>query len=241
VPDEEEKAIPSPEERRRLFTCPPPKFWDTRKRVDWTDHGCHVFGWPSTGGVVIKEDADAVDLQFLGLNRLDPQKERWGDQEREDEFVRRLRMVGGKFWRGEWEARKVWKWEVDLDWGMMPGREVDLDWGMMPRREDVRKVVYGWVSMEKGGGIWVRRYGGEGISWPEEEEEVDGDQEEEKGYVSVDLGRLKMAVSMEERCEIMEKWLEAKFYKDPRDYKGLKDLFLENEKMDEGEETLEIA
>lgn len=230
MPDEEEKAIPSPEERRRRFTCPPPKFWDTRKRIKWTDHGCNVFGWPSSGGVVIKEDAHAVDLQFLGLNRLDPQRERWGDKEREDEFVRRLRMIGGRCWRGEWEASKVWKWEVELDWEMMP------------RREDVRRVVYGWVSKEKGGGVWVRRYGGEGIMWPEEDEEVVGDQEEEEeDYDAVDLGRLKMAVSMEERCEIMEKWLGAKFYKNPRDYKGLKDLFPENEEMDQGEEIPQIA
>ena len=32
--------------------------------------GCALFGWPSSRGVLIKESANIVDLEFLSVNRL---------------------------------------------------------------------------------------------------------------------------------------------------------------------------
>jgi hypothetical protein len=52
------------------------------------------------------------------------------------------------------------------------------------------------VSEGKGGGVWV-------VEWNEEDE------------VSKRMGRLRMALSMEERRKIMEKYLKAKYHKVP--------------------------
>lgn len=50
------------------------------------------------------------------------------------------------------------------------------------------------MSEGKGGGVWA-------VEWNEEDE------------VSKRMGRLRMALSMEERRKIMEKYLKAKYHK----------------------------
>ena len=54
------------------------------------------YAWPSRGGLVIKNDANAVDLMFLGMDRLNPRLNRDDDQEAEDAFARKLLIIGGK-------------------------------------------------------------------------------------------------------------------------------------------------
>ena len=43
------------------------------------------------------ENVDAVDLDFLGLNYLDPPRERLDDQIEEDTFCQRLLLLGAKW------------------------------------------------------------------------------------------------------------------------------------------------
>lgn len=52
-------------------SCPMTKY-TTNRRSEFGWNGCAVFGWPSTGGVLIKEPADIVDLEFLGVDRFQP-------------------------------------------------------------------------------------------------------------------------------------------------------------------------
>ena len=62
--------------------------------------GCRIFAWPSRGGVVIKNYADAVEMMFLRFDRFDlPIGIPADEQDKEDAFVRELLKVGGKLWQ----------------------------------------------------------------------------------------------------------------------------------------------
>ena len=80
-------------------SCPMPAY-DTSKRAEFGISGVDVFGWPGTGGSLIKKGADAVKLDFLGLDRFKESKRSWNAKEK-DEFCKRLARVGAKRWSSE--------------------------------------------------------------------------------------------------------------------------------------------
>ena len=82
----------------RLCICPPPSDHDVTRRAVFEGHGCTIFACASTGGVVIKNDSDIVDMEFLGLDRFSPREKRDDDDLQEDAFSRQLRKAGGKWW-----------------------------------------------------------------------------------------------------------------------------------------------
>ncbi len=68
----------------------------------------------TAGGVVIKDDAEVVDMAFLGFDRFPTPTHRFPaeEQEREEEFARLLRRVGGTWWASPQRASQVamgWK------------------------------------------------------------------------------------------------------------------------------------
>ncbi len=97
-----------------------------------------VYGYPSSGGVLIKE-TDIVDMQFLSLDRLH-QSQRSPNILEEDRFCALMRRVGATWWGSEQE------------W-------VDVELGLRERTElEERTLVFGWPS--EGGGVWVLRFQG---------------------------------------------------------------------------------
>lgn len=60
-----------------------------------------IFGYPSRGGVIVLEYADAIDFDFLNLSRLDPPSTRASTPEAEDEFCQRLLLLGAKWFDSE--------------------------------------------------------------------------------------------------------------------------------------------
>lgn len=73
------------------------------------------------------------------------------------------------------------------------------DWNdTEPNEYELRNIRLGWP---KEGGLLVLQY--------EQDERPD------------DIGRLRMATTMEERCKIMVERFNAKFYEDPASYEGL--------------------
>jgi hypothetical protein len=64
--------------------CGPKAYTHQKDRKIFSDLGCKLYAWSSRGVVVIKDNADAVDLMFLGIDRLDPQLGSNDDQEAED-------------------------------------------------------------------------------------------------------------------------------------------------------------
>lgn len=86
---------------------------DTLMRYDPLErnlHGTTVRGWPSVGGLIVAERVDHIELEYLQLDRsrATPRSQ---DAAAEDEFCRRLRTVGGKWWvnYGDYEWATVYK------------------------------------------------------------------------------------------------------------------------------------
>ena len=174
---------------RRTIACGPNQPFETWRRTVFSGESCTIYAWPCRGGVIIKENPDIVDMNFLGFDRFSPPAHRFPDeqQDKEDRFARQLLKVGGKLWSSQQRYANVgagWK---------------------EPEGEERMCKFFGWDPPDESGGVWVL--------------EFDVDDEEPP-----ETARLRMALTMKERCTIMEK-LGAKFYKDPTDYEGLRGAY----------------
>ncbi|KAK0510493.1 hypothetical protein JMJ35_006925 [Cladonia borealis] len=119
-----------------IISCPPAFALDIMKRTEFGYTGCTVYGWPSSGGVLIKEPADVVDLNFLGVDRLKASS-RSDNIIEEDAFCNRMRQIGAKWWENEKEF-------IDVSIGMRDATELES-----------RELVFGWPTS---GGVWVLRF-----------------------------------------------------------------------------------
>jgi len=108
------------------------------KRAKYGGWGCTLYGWPSSGGVVIREQADLVELRYLGLDPFNMPTSRHADPDDEDKFCVALRKIGGKWWRSEQRSIDVWVGDLHPD--------------TMPTEEEEREVYIGWP---KEGGVLV--------------------------------------------------------------------------------------
>lgn len=103
------------------------------KRTEFSTSSCSVFGWPSSGGVLIEDEIDAVGLDFLGLDRFKA-TERSSSPAEEDAFCTRLRKIGAKWWEYQDDF-----YGVSLGYGpTTPEEEQDL--------------VFEWPEQ---GGVWL--------------------------------------------------------------------------------------
>lgn len=99
-----------------------------------------VYGYPSTGGILIKDSASLLDMLFLSLPRAQVSY-RSPSPEDEDRFCHLLRRTGATLWPNK------------QDW-------VDAQMGMRDMTEDDKKVlVFGWPR--DGVGVWVLRFASE--------------------------------------------------------------------------------
>lgn len=112
-------------------------------------------------------------MQRLGLDRIEPQAIRFKDQEEEDAVCLRLLSIGRKWWSSERRNFLIWR---ELN-GVVSGVEDEID-------EEMRQV---WVGWPESGGVLV----------PEFQSQVG------KIMVPDDIRRLRMALAMEERCEML--------------------------------------
>ena len=117
-------------------TSCPVNVYDTTKRSEFGRGGCVVYGWPSSGGMLVKEPADIVDLEFLGLDRFKASPRSQNVVE-EDAFCERMRKLGAKWWESEGDYFNV----------------------LVGERErsplEASELVFGWPTT---GGVWVLRF-----------------------------------------------------------------------------------
>lgn len=113
----------------------PPK--STTERTKFGTRGCLVYGYPSTGGVLIKE-ADLLDMLFLSLPRSHV-SQRSPSADEEDRFCNLMRRTGATWW----PSKEDWI-EVQMDM-----REIT--------EEEEKVLVFGWPT--DGVGVWVLRFG----------------------------------------------------------------------------------
>lgn len=120
-------------------SCPQNPPFDTNKRTEFGRLGCTAYGYPSSGGTLIKE-VDVVDMQFLQLDRFSAAR-RSSDMAQEDEFCTRMRKIGVTWWADE----QVW---------------IDVQCGIRERTElESRQLIFGWPTNREG--VWVLRYDSE--------------------------------------------------------------------------------
>ncbi|KAL3457244.1 hypothetical protein BJX64DRAFT_269228 [Aspergillus heterothallicus] len=146
-------------------SCPTNPPDSTTERTEFSRGGCIIYGYPSTGGVLIK-DADLVDMLFLSLPRSRTSQRALGADE-EDRFCHMLRQSGAILWPSK------------RDWmrALLGVREMT--------EEEQKVLVFGWPA--DGVGVWVLRYASE-------------------RQMPRDFGKIRLAVSMEERIQIMEEY-----------------------------------
>jgi hypothetical protein len=153
------------------------------QRTIFGSQGCNIYGYPSSGGILVKE-ADVLDLLYLSLPRSQACKRSTNPNE-EDEFCDRLQRIGAKWWISK------------QDWA-------NATLGVRDLTEDESKVVvYGWPA--EGAGVWVLRY-------------------ESEGDVPDDFGRLRLALTMEERITVMQDY-DAEFAEDASRVHELRDRY----------------
>ncbi|PYH66597.1 uncharacterized protein BO88DRAFT_392872 [Aspergillus vadensis CBS 113365] len=129
-------ALDGVEQDDSACSCPVDPPLSTTERTVFSPGGCRVYGYPSTGGVLIK-NADLVDLLFLSLPRFQAMQ-RASSVDEEDRFCKLLRRTGATWW---------------------PSREDELEvvLGVREMTEEEKKVVvFGWPA--DGVGVWVLRF-----------------------------------------------------------------------------------
>jgi len=180
--------------------CP----YDSTIRTSFGEHEVSIYAWPSKGGVIILNKADAIDFEFLGLNPLDPPIERLPDQNAEDEFCQRLLLLGAKWWDSEARYSII----VAIEEGHTRAGDGSFRVADQPRAtmREKRFVKVGWPST---GGLWVAEYDTALTSVDEEDNEL-----------TQATSWLQMARTMDERCALLRDQFEATFYKTLDDYEG---------------------
>ena len=193
---------------RATYMCGPTIPYDSSVRTDFFDVGARIYAWPSRGGVIVLDDAESIDFEFLGLDPLNPPPSRLEDQAAEEAFCQRLLLLGAKWWDSEARYSIVSAFET----GAFVDRRVDdafyLDNQAPPTMSEKRLIKVGWPST---GGLWVSEFDTAWAGLDEEDNEVPHDEE---------LGRLKMARTMDERCRLLRDRFRAKYFDKVEDYVG---------------------
>jgi hypothetical protein len=102
-----------------------------------------VMCWPSVGGIIAAEHVQSVELDFLGLDRFNAVNRTYNLVE--DEFCRRLRLVGGKWWSSYWDFFDATQ---------------DRARKLTPEEEEV--LYLGWPKSD---GVWVLRLPDQNTFW----------------------------------------------------------------------------
>jgi hypothetical protein len=202
--DAESASLSSP---RMQYECGPGNPYDSSIRTMFTDTEAHIYAWPSKGGVIILNSADAVDFDFLSLDPLDPPSQRLSDQTAEDAFCQRLLLLGAKWWDSE--ARYDIVSAIEDEAQGIP-RTLDFKIGEEPppTMREKRLTRVAWPST---GGVWVADFD---TTW------AGVDDPENLLPYDAETGQLKMARTMDERAILLRDRFNGRHYKDIEEFDG---------------------
>lgn len=208
LPHQFEQASPEPSRPRESILCGPGSPYNSTLRTVFTDTEAHIYAWPSKGGVIILDGADAIDFEFLGVNPLNPPEKRLEDQSAEDEFCQRLLLLGAKWWDSEARCDIVSAIENEAQGISRGDIAFKLDEEPPPTMREKRLVKVAWPST---GGVWIADFD---TTWAgvDEEGRLLPDRAE--------IGLLKMARTMDERSRILRDRFNATFYRDVNEFEG---------------------
>ncbi|KAF2417241.1 hypothetical protein EJ08DRAFT_643613 [Tothia fuscella] len=181
--------------------CP----YDPKIRTRFGDTGVSLFAWRARGGVIVLDDAEAMDFRCLGFEPLNPPNTRFEDQAKEDAFCQRLLLLGAKWWDNQARHSSVTELERAAT-----GRGYSEIWTEEDEpaitMSEKRWIKVAWPST---GGLWVAEFD---TSW--------ATIDEMDNLAPEDVARLRLAQTMDERACILQNHFQAKFYKDVVDYQG---------------------
>jgi hypothetical protein len=175
-----------------------------------------IYAWPSRGGVIIHDHAEAIDFEFLDLDPLDPPRDRCVNQEDEDKFCQRLLGLGAIWYDSEsrFSFLSQLKYEEESGSSWIPAHcKIEDGKQMEPTSREKAFVYVGWHST---GGLWVKE-------WTTNLYIAEGPDED---YLPDEMTRLKLCRTMDERCEVLKKRFEARWYAELRDYERDRTGFL---------------
>ena len=177
--------------------------------------------------MIILEEATHVDFDFLGLSTSDPPLKRdRGRHEpddnkddtdaamvKEDVFCQRLLLLGAKWWDSEARHRFVARVGAGEGPAVKDVEEGRVEEATLRERRWIKVAWEGATAAAPGaaggsGGFWVLDYDTNMLGILEEE-----------NLVPEDAGKVGLARSMEERCEILKK-MGARFFGAMVDYEG---------------------
>lgn len=124
------------DESQHGFSCPTNPPLSVTDRTEFGERGCLIYGYPSSGGVLIKE-ANLLDMLFLSLARSQA-SHRASSPDEEDTFCNLMRRTGATLW----PSKEDW---IDVELGIRDATE-----------EEKKVVVFGWPM--DGVGVWVLRF-----------------------------------------------------------------------------------
>lgn len=198
----------SPASPTKQYRCGPICPYDSSIRTIFTDTEAHIYAWPSKGGVIILNSADAIDFEFFALNPLDPPASRLPYQADEDDFCQRLLLLGAKWWDSEARYDIVSAIEDEAQGIQRTGMVFDIQEEPEPTMREKRLVKVAWPST---GGVWVADFD---TTW------AGVDEEDRLLPDDADMGRLKMARTMDERSVLLRDRFKATFYADVGTFEG---------------------
>jgi hypothetical protein len=192
--------------RREIYVCGDlsPCPYDSTVRASFDDNEASIYAWPSRGGVIILNKADAIDFEFVGLNPIDPPSSRFKEQEDEDAFCQHLLLLGAKWWDSEARYSIFVAHKKGAGCAVMGRFAVSKQPPVTMRERRFVKVA--WPST---GGLWVAEF----------DTDIVGIDEEEN-LVPTEPSRLQMARTMDQRRDLLRDHFEGTFYKSLEDYEG---------------------
>lgn len=111
-----------------------------------------VYAWPSTGGRFELQNPCAFELDYLGIEDHFAQSNNSADTTEEDAFVRKLRHLGGTFYKYQYGTRRHQDREAELlTWLGWPEDEEHKGgvWMLKVKRSETREVMPGRIRLAK--------------------------------------------------------------------------------------------
>lgn len=142
---------PSP---RKEYICGPGCPYDASVRTVFTDTEAHIYAWPSKGGVIILNSADAIDFEFLDLDPLDPPSQRLPKKATEDALCQRLLLLGAKWWDSEARYDVVSAIEDEAQ-GITSSLDFNIQEEPPRTMREKRLIKVAWPST---GGVWIASF-----------------------------------------------------------------------------------
>ena len=189
-----------------------------------------IVGWPSHGGLIVLEDASHLDFAFLELPSPLCGMKTFDGPDQEDRFCERLLQLGAIWWEND-ERRELVQTKTRQAYHELPRmtpvcgnfrrysprsrrsyshheyEQVVIGISPPSRPHETTHLLVGWPST---GGVWVAEI----VNHPMHGINEDGFERLKQ------LSMLRLARSMDERCEMLQEVFGAKYHSTIGDYEG---------------------